>query len=97
METFRPSYITKCKVTPEIGNQVLPMGELVDLCRKAYPGVSDLNLLSKMRIKTTSRCCSGYLATQSIHDMWLVFYMGVVHKKQWIEGDSKWVKSNEKM
>lgn len=95
METFKESYIVKCKVTPEIGNKVLPMGELVDLCRGLYPHVSDLNILSKMRVKTTSKCCSGYLATQSLHDMWLVFYMGVAHKKMWIEGDNKWVKSKD--
>lgn len=95
MESFKESYIKKCQNTPEIGNKVLPMGELVDLCRTVYPHSSDLSLLSKMRIKTTSRCCSGYLATQSLNDMWLVFYMASKYNKMWIEGDNKWVKSKE--
>jgi len=95
METFKESYVTKCKNTPEIKNQVLPLGELVDLCRKAYPGVSDLNLLSKMRIKMASKCCSGYVANQSLNDMWLLFYMDKVHKKMWLEGDNHWIKSKD--
>lgn len=36
-------------------------------------------------------CCDSYLATQTINDLWLMFYMYEKEGKIWNEGKHQWL------
>ena len=89
---YAETYIVKVEaaIKQRLLERILNLDELLDLCRAQYPQVSDLQLLSKMRVKITSKCCNGYLAHQSMHDFWIIYYMHIKHNKMWVEGDNRW-------
>lgn len=68
--------------------------ELVELCmalpkykrKKTY-----LQLLSNFRIGLARMCCDSYLATQTLNDLWLLFYIFEKDGMIWNEGKNRWM------
>ncbi len=88
---FSKSFIKKCDalmITP------LTQDELVELCmalpkykrKKTY-----LQLLSHFRIGLGNMCCDSYLATQTLNDLWLMFYIYEKDGRIWNEGKHQWM------
>ena len=87
---FKKSYIKKCDallIAPLIQD------EIVELCKNLpkYKNKTYIQLLSHFRVGLGKIYCSSYLATQSLNDMWLIFYIHEKEGKVWIEGNNKWM------
>ena len=65
--------------------------ELVDLIKKLpkYEKITDLNLLSAMRIGISKMYCNMFLSDLSINEMWMIFYMKEGFNKVWLNGGWK--------
>lgn len=93
-QMFNETYIEKCNalnISPKTQD------ELVELCKNLskYKDKSYLQLLSNFRIGIGKMCCSSYLETQSLNDLWLMFYMMETEGKIWVEGQHKWLPLNK--
>lgn len=89
-KNFPNTYIKKCNA---LMWEPLIQDDLVELC-KNLPKFKDktyLELLSYFRIGLGKMCCKKYFNTQSLNDLWLMFYMHEKHGKKWYEGKNKWL------
>lgn len=98
------SYIKKCKNCPELqnirpssiinGEYWFPNLEELYTLVKSIPNlnaVNDLTLLSKLRIGIANLCCDSYLKQQSLYDFFIMFYMKMIHDKEWNESRSQFL------
>ena len=86
------SFLKKCAATPEFINNTPSLDQLVELCKSIpkFKEISDLKLISKMRISISNQCCDKYLNHQTIYDFFLLFYMDEKYGKNWYEGANEW-------
>lgn len=87
---FNKSYLKKCKV---LKMEPITQDKLVYLCKQLpkYQKKTNLQLLSHFRIRLQKMCCDSYLNTQSLNDLWLMFYIFEKDGKTWDEGKSQWL------
>ncbi len=87
---FSESYLKKCRV---LIIEPLTQDDLVELCKNLpkYRKKNYLQLLSHFRIGLQRMCCDSYLRTQSMNDLWLMFYIKEKDGRFWDEGKSKWL------
>ena len=88
---FNKTYLKKCtalKINP------LTQDELVHLCKQLpkYKKKTYLQLLSHFRIGLQKMCCDSYLRTQTLNDLWLMFYIKEKDGRIWSEGKNQWIK-----
>lgn len=91
---FSDSYLKKCNA---LGILPKTQDELVELCKilPKYKDKSYLNLLSHFRIAIGKMCCDSYLETQTLNDLWIMFYMLEVEGKVWYDGKNEWLPLNK--
>jgi len=91
---FHKSYLKKCKA---LNIPPLSQDDLVELCKALpkYKEKSYLQLLSYFRIGLGKMCCSGYLETQDLNSLWLMFYILEKDGWFWVDGDNKWLPLNK--
>ncbi len=87
---FPNSYLKKCKA---LIIEPLTQDDLVELCKALpkYQKKDYLQLLSHFRIGLQRMCCDNYLRTQSLNDLWLMFYIKEKDGRFWDEGKNKWL------
>jgi hypothetical protein len=87
---FSKSYIKKCEA---LCMKPLIQDELVELCKNLpkYRKKTYLQLLSHFRISLGKMCCDSYLETQTLNDLWIMFYMNEKEGKIWYESKRKWL------
>jgi len=87
--TYAKSYIKKCKA---LKIPPLSQDDLVEMCKvlPKYEDKSYLKLLSCFRVTLSKMCCDSYLNTQTLNDLWLMFYIRETQGKLWFEGSNKW-------
>ena len=87
---FKKSYIKKCDA---LLIKPLTQDELVELCKELpkYRKKSYIQMLSHFRISLSRMCCNSFLETQSMNDLWIMFYMKEKEGKMWNEGQHKWM------
>jgi len=87
---FKKQYIKKCDA---LCMSPLTQDDIVELCKclPKYKKKTYLQLLSHFRIELQKMCCESYLATQTLNDLWLMFYMHEKDGKVWNEGKNKWM------
>ena len=87
---FKNSYLKKCNAL-----KILPLSqdELVEMCKNLnkYKDKSYIQLLSNFRISLGKMYCNSYLETQTLNDLWLLFYIKETQSKTWYEGKNKWL------
>ena len=86
---FSKSYLKKCSA---LNIDSLTQDQLVDLCKQLpkYKKKTYLQLLSHFRIGLQRLCCDSYLRTQTMQELWLIFYIKETQNKTWNEGNAKW-------
>ena len=91
---FSKSYIKKCKT---LNIYPLTQDDLVELCKELpkYKKKTYLQLLSNFRIGVSKMCCDSYLETQTLNDLWLMFYVSEKSGWFWNEGSDKWMPTNK--
>lgn len=91
---FSNSYVKKCKA---LNLKPMTQDEIVELCKKLpkYQKKSYLQLLSNFRIGLQRMCCESYLETQTLNDLWLMFYIFEKSGWIWIEGRGEWLPLNK--
>jgi len=87
---FSPSYIKKCKA---LRINPLIQDDLVKSCKSLpkYKNKTYLQLLSYFRIGISKMYCESYLETQTLNDLWLMFYMKEKGNQIWYEEKNKWL------
>ena len=87
---FSKSYLKKCKA---LIIKPLIQDDLVELCKNLpkYHKKTYLELLSCFRISIQQQYCSSYLNTQTLNDLWLMFYIFEKDGKIWNEGRNEWM------
>lgn len=71
----------------------LTQDDLVELCKALpkYKKKTYLQLLSHFRIHISKHYCDSYLASQTLNDLWLMFFMYEKDGRAWFEGKNKWI------
>ena len=71
----------------------LTQDEIVELCKELpkYKNKTYLQLLSNFRIGLSKMCCASYLETQTLNDLWLMFYIYEKDGRIWNEGKHQWM------
>jgi len=67
--------------------------DLVELCKNLpkYKKKTYIQLLSHFRIGLGRMCCDPYLRSQTLNDLWLMFYIYEKDGKIWNEATRKWM------
>lgn len=68
---------------------------LINTCKVKYKNKTDIGLLSDFRTTISRYYCNNYLKSQSMIEMWLLFYARIFYKKLWVEDKKQWVVSNK--
>jgi len=71
----------------------LTQDDLVELCKNLpkYKNKTYLQLLSHFRIGLGRMCCDNYLKSQSLNDLWIMFYIFEKDGRTWFEGKNNWM------
>ena len=79
------TYLKKCK---SLTINPLSQDELVELCKNLakYKKKTYLQLLSSFRTGLSKIYCDSYLETQTLNDLWLMFYIYEKDGRIWYEG-----------
>jgi len=87
---FKKSYLKKCE---SLMIDPLTQDDLVELCKALpkYKKKTYLQLLSYFRIGLGKMCCDSYLVTQTLNDLWLMFYIYEKDGRIWNEGRKEWL------
>lgn len=87
---FSKSYIKKCDA---LCMKPLTQDDLVELCKNLpkYKKKTYLQLLSHFRVGLSKMCCRSYLETQTMNDLWLMFYIHEKDGRMWNEGRHEWM------
>lgn len=87
---FNKSYIKKCNA---LCMKSLIQDDLVELCKNLpkYKKKTYLELLSHFRIGLGRTYCNSYLNSQTMNDLWLMFYIHEKDGRTWVEGKNKWL------
>ena len=94
MPKFANTYIKKCNA---LGINPLTQDELVELCKQLpkYQKKTYLQLLSCFRVGISRTCCNGYLESQTLNDLCLLFYINEAFGWGWFEGKNEWIRVNK--
>ena len=67
--------------------------DLVELCKNLpkYKKKTYLQLLSHFRIGLSKMSCDSYLETQTLNDLWIMFYIYEKDGKIWNESKNSWM------
>lgn len=87
---FSKSYTKKCDA---LMIKPLIQDDLVELCKNLpkYQKKTYLQLLSNFRIALSKMCCQSYLDTQTLNDLWLMFYINEKDGRIWNEAKHMWM------
>lgn len=87
---YSNSYLKKCKA---LIIDPLSLDDLVELCKEMpkHKKNTFLQLLSNFRIGVQRNYCDSYLKTQTLHDLWIMFYIFEKDGKIWNEGKNVWM------
>lgn len=87
---YSKSYLKKCDI---LIIEPLSQDDLVELCKALpkYEKKTYLQLLSYFRIGLQKMYCDSYLNTQTLNDLWLMFYIKEKDGRMWDEGKSQWI------
>ena len=88
--TFQNSYLKKCEA---LLMKPLIQDDLVELCKNLpkYRKKTYLQMLSHFRVGLCKVYCDSYLSTQTLNDMWVMFYIYEKEGRTWFEGKNKWL------
>lgn len=87
---FNKSYLNKCQA---LMIKPLIQDEIVELCKNLpkYQKKTYLQLLSNFRVCLQKIYCVSYLETQTLNDLWLLFYIYEKDGKTWNECKLQWL------
>lgn len=87
---FNKSFIKKCDA---LCMAPLIQDDLVELCKNLpkYKKKTYIQILSYFRVGLSRTYCDSFLETQSMNDLWILFYIYEKDGRIWNEGKNKWM------